>query len=398
MDFSFTKDQDLIRKSVREFFEKECPKDKVRELKTDAKGYDPKVWKKMVRLGFMGLVVPEEYGGTEGEFIDLMIFMEEIGRNIVPSPYFTTVVECSLPVLRYGADAQKAAILPKIVEKGEVWAYAQSEEKADGTAADLLLAARKEGDNYILNGTKLFVPYAHVSKKLLVAARTDGSGADKSGITLFYLDTKTKGIDIEVMPTTARDMRCQVTFNGVAVPEENILGQLHQGWEIVDYIAQTAALLKAAEMSGGAQAGLGLTVKYVKERKQFDKPIGAFQAIQHKLVEIFTDVEGLKLLVYEAAWRTNGNHPSRRLNAMAKIKANSVYHNVGYFGIFLHGAIGWTEEMDIGLYHIRSRANIADAGGSDIHYDALAEGLRRHRPVFREIYPQIDNQGATHVL
>lgn len=389
MDFSFTKDQGLIRKSVREFFEKECPKDKVRELKTDPKGYDPKTWKKMVKLGFMGMLVPEEYGGTEGEFIELMIFMEEMGKNIVPSPYFTTVVCCSLPVLQFGSEQQKEAILPRIVEKGQIWSYAQTEEKADGTAADIDLSASRQGDNYILNGTKLFVPYAHVSDKILVVARTDRSGDDENGITLFYMDTKSDGIEIEVMPTTARDMRCQVKFDQVEVPAENILGELNKGWTIVDYIAQNAAVLKAAEMAGGAQAGLDLTVKYVKERKQFDKPIGSLQAIQHKLVELFTDVEGLKLLVYEAAWRINESNPSRRLNSTVKIKANSVYHNIGYFGVFLHGAIGWTEEMDIGLYHIRSRANISDAGGSDFHYELLGNELENHQPAFYEIYRSV---------
>jgi alkylation response protein AidB-like acyl-CoA dehydrogenase len=388
MDFSFTKDQDLIRKSVREFLGKECPKEKVRELKTAPKGYDPKAWKKMVKLGFMGLVVPEEYGGTEGEFIDLMIFMEEMGRNIFPSSYFTTVVGCSLPVLQFGTKAQKEAILPKIVEKGEIWSYAQDEERADGTATDIKLTASREGDHYILNGTKLFVPYANVAKKILVTARTDRSGTDEEGITLFYLDTKSNGIEIEVMPTTARDMRCQVKFNQVKVPAENILGECHKGWDIVYYISQNAAVLKAAEMSGGARAGLDLTVNYVKDRKQFNKPIGSLQAIQHKLVEMFTDVEGLKFLVYQAAWRINSHNPSSRLNSMVKIKANTVYHNIGYFGIFLHGAIGWTEEMDIGLYHIRSRANISDAGGTDFHYDLLANGLADHKPAFLEIYPQ----------
>ncbi len=389
MDFAFTRGQELIRKSVREFFEKECPKDKVRELKEDAKGYDAKMWNKMTRLGFMGLVVPEEYGGTGGEFIDLMIFMEETGRIIVPSPFYASVVLCSLPILRYGREEQKQKILPGLVEKGEIWTYAQSEEKADGTTADIQLAASSAGDEYILNGTKLFVPYANVAHKLLVVARTNKTEISTDGITLFYLDMKSQGLDVEIMPTTARDMRCQLKFDNVKVPAKNILGELHKGWNVVDYILQNAAVLKAAEMSGGAQAALDLTVKYTQERKQFKKAIGSLQAIQHKLVEMLTDIEGLKFLVQQAAWRISNGDPSRKLNSMVKIKANTVYHNMGYFGIFFHGAIGWTEEMDVGLYHIRSRANISDGGETDFHYNLLADELGNQQPTFHEIYPSI---------
>ena len=387
MDFAFTQDQELIRKSVREFFEKECPKDKVRELKDSPVGFDKKMWKKMVNLGFMGLVIPEEFGGTEGEFIDLMIFMEEMGRNIVPSPFFTSVVQCSLPFLEFGTDGQKADILPRMVEKGEIWSYAQTEAVADDSAEDIKLTATLDGNDYILNGTKLFVSYANTANMLLVAARTSQSDNPEEGITLFYLDAKSTGVDIEVIPTIARDMRCQVRFDQVKVSQDNILGKLNRGWDIIDYMQQNAAVLKAAEMAGGVQAGLELTVKYTKERHQFSKPIGSLQAIQHKLVELMTDVEGLQFLVYQAAWNISIGEPSRKLNAMAKIKANTVYHNMGYFGIFFHGAIGWTEEMDIGLYHIRTRANIADGGDTDFHYDHLAEELENHPPRFKEVYP-----------
>jgi len=386
MDFAFTQDQELIRKSVRAFFEKECPKDKVRELKESTLGFDKKMWKKMVNLGFMGLVVPEEFGGTEGEFIDLVVFMEEMGRNIVPSPFFTSIVQCSLPILRFGSDVQKEEILPRIVEKGEIWSYAQTEAAADDSAADIKLTALMEGSEYVLNGTKLFVSYANAADKLLVAARTGQSENPEEGITLFYLDAKTQGIQIEIIPTIARDMRCQVRFDQVKVPVENMLGELNQGWEVIDDMLQNAAVLKAAEMSGGAQAGLDLTVKYTGERHQFKKPIGSLQAIQHKLVELMTDVEGLQFLVYQAAWKINIGESSRKLNAMAKIKANTVYHNMGYFGIFFHGAIGWTEEMDIGLYHIRSRANIVDGGDTDTHFEQLADELEKQQPRFKEIY------------
>ena len=177
MDLGFSKDQVLIRKSAREFFQKECSKEKVRELKRDEKGYDPGMWKKMVNLGFIGLVIPEEYHGTEGDFIELMILMEEIGRNIVPSPFFTTVCQCAPAIQKYGTDAQKKRILPRIAEKGAIWSYAINEEEADYRASDIQLGAIAEGDGFVLNGTKLFVPYAKAANQLLVVGRTDPSSS-----------------------------------------------------------------------------------------------------------------------------------------------------------------------------------------------------------------------------
>ncbi|MBW1828934.1 MAG: acyl-CoA/acyl-ACP dehydrogenase, partial [Deltaproteobacteria bacterium] len=173
MDFSFTKDQEMIRSSVREFLKKECPKDKIRELKGGEKGFDPKVWKKMVRLGFLGLVIPEEYGGTEGDIFDLVIFMEEAGRNILPAPYFSTVCLCSMALLEYGTDEQKKKYLPKIVNKGAIWSLAIKEASDSYDMEDIRLRADLQGGGYVLNGEKLFVPYANSADYLLVVARTD---------------------------------------------------------------------------------------------------------------------------------------------------------------------------------------------------------------------------------
>jgi len=196
MDFELAKDQEMIKKSAREFFEKECPKEKVRELKEDPIGYDPGMWKKMVKLGFPGLAIPEEYRGTEGEFLDLMILMEEIGRNIVPSPFYSTVVLCSIPMVEFGTEKQKKKFLPGIAEKGSVWAFAHTEQMADYKASDIRLSAKRKGDGFTLDGTKLFVPYANSADNFLVTARTTESENPEEGVTLFLVDAKSEGINI----------------------------------------------------------------------------------------------------------------------------------------------------------------------------------------------------------
>ena len=382
MDFGFTKDQDLIRKSAREFFEKECPKEKVRELKTDKKGYDPKMWKKLAGLGYLGLVISEEYGGAEGEYLDLMIFMEEIGKNIVPFPFFTTVCQCAPALEQFGSKAQKKAYLPKIAEKGDIWSYALNEDKADYSAEDIQLSATADSDGYVLNGTKLFVPYANSAKQLLVVARTKKTDNLQEGVTVFIVDAKSAGIEIEEIPTAARDMKCEVRLNNVKVAADNVLGEVDKGWEIVDYVLQFGSVLKAAEMSGGTQSALEIATKYAKERYQFGKPIGSFQSLQHLLVNMLTEVDGLKNLVYEAAWKMSEGTPDRMLNSMVKVKANNAYHQVCYNAVYIHGAIGWTEEMDISLYLLRAKANENDCGGTDMHKELIAVQLEDYEPDF----------------
>jgi alkylation response protein AidB-like acyl-CoA dehydrogenase len=386
MDYSLSNDQEMIKKAAKEFFEKECPKEKVRELKEDPKGFDPKMWKKMVELGYVGLIIPEQFGGTEGDFVELAVFAEEMGRNIAPSPFYSTGVLCAMPLIEFGTEEQQKKYLPRIAEKGDIWSFAQTEQKGDYEADDIKMKAVAEGEEFVLNGTKLFVPFATSAKTFLVVARTADGNDPQQGVSLFIVDAKSAGISIELMPTAARDCRCEVQFADVKVPKENLLGDLNDGWKIVDTILQYGAVAKAAEMSGGAQQALTIAVDYARERKQFGKSIGSFQAIQHTLVDLLTHVDGLKYLVYEAAWKISQGTPSKMLNSMVKAKANVVYHQVGYHGMVTHGAIGWTEEMDIGLYHLRTKVNQFDGGGTDLHLERIAGELENMEPDYMKLY------------
>jgi alkylation response protein AidB-like acyl-CoA dehydrogenase len=388
MDFAFSKDQELIRSSVREFLKKEFPKDLIRELRGNEKGYDPKVWKKMVKLGFQGLVIPEEYGGTEGEFYDLVVFMEEAGRNILPAPFFSTVCICSMALLEFGTDEQKKKYLPKIANKGTIWSLALKEESDSYEAGDIRLRADLKGDAYVLNGKKLFVPYANSADHLLVVARTGDNQTGETGITLFIVDSKSGGLETEIIPTVSHDTRCEVRFKDVTVPKENILGEPDRGWEIVDYVLKVGALLKSAEISGSAQAVVDIATNYARERVQFDKPIGSFQVIQHRLVDHLCEIDGLKNLVYEGAESINSGNPSKRLCSMAKLKANKVHHQVCHEGVIIHGAIGWTEEMDIGQYHLQTKAFENDCGTSEVHVERIAQEFEEnYEPEFLSIEP-----------
>jgi alkylation response protein AidB-like acyl-CoA dehydrogenase len=382
MDFAFTKEQTLIRNSASEFFKKESPPDRVRAMKHDPKGYDPKLWKKIAELGFTGMNIPETHGGSGGSFLDLMVIMEEIGRYLVPGPFFSTVALCAMPLLEFGNRDQKEQFLPQIAEKNRIWSFALLEDSANYEPSDVNLKVEMKGEQFILTGKKLFVPFADTADWFLVFGRTEPVNTDENGITAFIVDAKSAGITVEVMPTIARDKKCEVIFHDVAVPGKNILGSMGRGWEIVEFVLEKASVLKSAEMLGGAQAVFEMALTYVKGRVQFGKTIGSFQAVQHRLVDMSMELDSLRFLVYEAAWKIADHIGCRQLCSMVKAKANEVYHRVCVDGTYLHGASGFTEEMDVGLFYIRSKAHEFDLGGTAFHRDRIAEELEKHEPAY----------------
>jgi len=375
VDFSFSEEQEMLRTLARDFLTRECPKAKVRELEKDEKGYDPQMWRNMAELGWMGLVFPEEYEGTNASFMELAVLMEEMGRNILPGPFFSTVVLSALPILEYGTSEQKAKFLPQIAKGEAIWALALTESSGSYKASEIKLRASLEGDDYILEGDKLFVSDAHIAVYLLVVARTGEGKGPEEGITLFIVDAKDPAVGVEVIPTIAGDRQCRVSFNRVRASKNDILGDVGQGWNIVDFILQRAAILKCAEISGSCQAVLDMTSAYAKERVQFDRPIGSFQAVQHKLADMVIDVEGIHYLLYQAAWGIGVGSPSRLQISIAKAKASEAYQRICIDGITTHGAIGFTLDHDIGLYYRRVRAAEFAAGDTDSHRERIAVEL-----------------------
>jgi len=375
MDFGFSEQQEMLRTMARDFLTKECPKAKVRELDKDESGYSPQIWKNMAELGWQGLVFPEEYGGTEANFIDLVVLMEEMGRNITPGPFFPTVALCALPILEFGTEEQKTQYLPDIASGKAIWTLAFTEPSASYKPAELNLSATSEGDSYALNGEKIFVADAHIANYLLVVARTAKSKNPEDGITLFIVDVKAPGLKLEKIHTIAGDRQFQVIFNKVKVPKANILGTVNKGWNIVNFILQRAAVLKCAEISGACQAVLDMTSAYAKERIQFDRPIGSFQAVQHKLADMLIDVEGIQYLLYQAACGIADGEPSQLQISIAKAKASEAYQNICIDGITAHGAIGFTYDHDIGFYYRRVRAAEFAAGNVDLHKELIAAEL-----------------------
>ena len=373
MDFDFNEVQEMLRKDARRFLTEKCPKAYVRKMEEDEKGFAPELWKEMAGLGWMGLVFPEKYGGLGMTFLELAVLLEEMGRACLPGPYFSTVFLGGLPILEAGTEEQKQEFLPKIASGEIIVTTALTEPSGVYDPSGIETKATAQGDKYIIDGTKLFVTDAHVANYMIVAART--APGKSEGISLFLVDAKSPGIKYTMLKTIASDKQCEVVFNKVAVPKKNLLGKLNQGWPLVERLMLLAAAGKCAEMVGGAQQVLEMTVEYAKQRVQFGKPIGAFQAVQHHCANMATDVEGSRFITYEAAWMLSQNMPCAKEVSMAKAWVSDAYRRVVSLGHQVHGGIGFTKDHDMQLYFRRAKAAEVLFGDSDYHREKVAQAL-----------------------
>ena len=373
MDLRLNEDQELIKRTARDFLKSECPMDLIRDLENHPKGYPEDLWHKMAEMGLMGVAFPEEYGGTGQGFLELCVLIEEQGRACLPSPFFSTVVLCGLPIARFGTEAQKREYLGAIVSGSRILAYAEAEPGGSWDASRIELAATSAGNGYVLEGKKLFVPYAHVADDFLVATRTGGSGA--TGITLLLVDAKSPGITCKPLQTIGGNRQHEVSFHRVAVPEGQVLGQRDRGDEIHRAIHQWGAAAKCAEMVGGAQRVLEMSVAYAHDRVQFGRPIGTFQAIQHHCANMAVDVDGSRFIAYEAIWRLSEGLDAAAEVAMAKAWVSDAYQRVCTLAHQIHGAIGFTKEHAMQIYFRHAKASELAFGDGDYHREQVARKL-----------------------
>jgi alkylation response protein AidB-like acyl-CoA dehydrogenase len=376
MDLLLSEEEEMLKKAARDFLTDKCPKTLVKELEQDEKGYSPQLWQEMAELGWMGLAFPEKYGGSGMKFLDLSIVLEEMGRACLPGPFFSTVVLGGLPILDFGSEKQKQEYLPKIAEGKAILALALTEPSGRYDGAAIKVKAVADGDDYVISGTKLFVSDAHIADYLLCVARTDEQAEPEEGITVFIVDGKSPGIGYAVLKTIASDKLCEVVFDQVRVPKGNILGRPNQGWSEVQRIMERAAVAKCCEMVGGMQQVLEMTVDYAKERKQYDRPIGSFQVIQHYCAHMATDVDGSRFCTYQAAWMVSEGLPCAKEVAVAKAWAGDAYKRVLALAHQIHGAIGATMDHDLHFYTTRAAAAAATFGDADFYREIVARESR----------------------
>jgi alkylation response protein AidB-like acyl-CoA dehydrogenase len=354
MDFELTESQKILKKTARDFLEAECPSKLVREMELDERGYSPQLQHKLADLGWLGLIFPEKYGGMGGDFIDLMVILEEMGRALLPGPFFSTVVLGGLPILEIGSEEQKQKFLPGIA-KGEVNLTMALNEPNSGYEADSIkVKAIRDNNQYVISGTKLFVPYANVADFLICVARTKEEAQKGMGASLFIVDNKIPGITCNVLKAIAMDKKCEVVFENARVPGENILGELDRGWAPLEKSLQKATLALCAEMIGGMQKVLEMTIDYAKQRILFGRPIGSFQIIQSHCVRMLGLVEDSRLLTYEAGWKLSQGLPCNKEVSMAKAQTSEAYQIVTTLGHGIHGGTAYCVDFDMNLYYRRA--------------------------------------------
>ena len=378
MDLDFSQEQVMFRTTCRDFLSKECPSTLVQELERSEEGYSPELWRKIADLGWLGLTFPERYGGLGGDSLDLAILYDEMGRANFPSPHLATVVLGGHTILECGSEEQKQELLPKIACGELLLSLAFTEPGFGYEPMAIATKAAAQGEEFVLNGTKLFVPNANVADYLICVARTGDGGKTEEGITLFLVDAHAPGIictPLKTISEIGHEKQCEVIFQDVRVPKENILGELGQGWAPLVKILNQATVAVCAEMVGGAQAVLEMSVEYSKERVAFGRPIGSFQALQHKMADMLVEVDGAWLLTYQAACMISEQIPCAKQVAMAKAWTSNAYRRVTAEAIQIHGAYGFCNEVDTTLYYRRAKAGEFALGDPRFHRNLVASEM-----------------------
>lgn len=369
MDFGFNPEQEMLRASVRKLLDAECPANLARAMMDDATARPPALWRSLAELGLLGILVPLEHGGQGGSFLDLTVVLEEAGKSLVPGPFLATTVLGGLAIARAGTPEQCATLLPPLARGERVATLAVTTDHRGG-ADPVVAIAERTADGFRLRGDVAFALDAHVADTLVVPAH------DAGGVTLFALDRVTAGVAVTEHRTVDMTRRLASIVIDAQVPATSVLGSRGAGAPVVATALRHARAALAIEAVGVAQRALDLSVAYANERQQFGRPIGSFQAVKHKCVDMMVGVETARSLAYYAAWAVTENAADvDQAVAMAKSYAGDVATTVTSEAIQVHGGIGFTWEHDIHLYHRRALAIAATFGGGIDHRDAVADAL-----------------------
>ncbi len=375
MDLGLTEIQQMLKTSAQDFLARECPLTLVREMEEDSRGFTDELWRQMVGLGWTGVAFPEQYGGTGGNFADLGMLLEEIGRSLAPSPFFSTVVLGGMTVFDGGSDAQKDELISRICAGTIIMTMAVAEAGAAYEPWDIQAIASQQGGGYEITGTKLFVPDAAAADVILVATRTSAGSDTADGISLFLVPAGTDGLTITPMQSVGNERVFEVSLDKVNVSADSAIGAVGEAWLIIDRAIMRATAAQCIEMLGGSEAVLDMTVEYAKGRTQFGRAIGTFQAVQHHCARMATDVEGSKNIAYQAVWRLSEGLPAQKEVAMAKAWIGPAYRRVCGTAHQCHGAIGFTKEHDLQLYTRRAKVHELTYGDANHHKEIVLQHL-----------------------
>ncbi len=374
MDVLLTEEERMIKNSAREFFEAQCPPSLAREMEKDPLGYPPGLWKQLAELGWLGLALPERYGGQGLPLTYLGLLFEEAGRAIAPVPLLSTLVP-ALTIADHGSEEQRQDILPRVIKGDLVLTWALLEHDPRGVPESIKTEAVQEGDGFVISGVKKFVENVEAAGLCLVACRTAPASAADEGISLFLVDPHVPGISTTPLTTIARDKQSHVTFQQVRVPRSALVGELHRGWPIAQQLVERATALLCAQMVGAARMQAEMAIEYAKHRVAFGRPIGAFQSIAHACADMIIWIDGGGLLTYEALWRMDHGLPASIEVSQAKAFCNDKCMAVGRMANQIHGGIAFMREFNLNLWFRRIAAMTMKLGTSFEHRARVAAAL-----------------------
>jgi alkylation response protein AidB-like acyl-CoA dehydrogenase len=375
MEFSLREETKMLKSNAEKFMKEKSPSSFVKNILKEEKGFSPALWKEMADLGWLGLIHGEAYGGSGGDFFDLFVLFEEMGKAVLPSPFFCSAVFAGLLIQVAGDDRLRKEYLPGILQGKRILTVGLRNEQGVYDYPDPDLVAQETGKgSYRIKGTRLLVPYAHVADEILVCARLR-KGSRSFGPTLFK--TKNKGPGVQVVPlnTLTGEKQFAVTYTDFAAAPQDLVGSPGKGAEYVEKIMPRLITLKCGEMVGGLSKVVDMTVDYVKQRVQFGKPLGTLQVVQHTCADMTTFLDTARLIAYQAASLISAGLPCAKEVAMAKAWCSDVYKRGTQMAHQMHGGIGFTEEHDLHLYYKHAKAAELEFGDSWHHRQKVAEEM-----------------------
>lgn len=374
MKLVLTEEEQFLKDTAKNFADERCPVTHFRSLRdnNDPILWDKNIWSEMTKLGWPGILIPEEYGGSNFGVTGIGVILNECGKTLTPSPLFATGVLGAYSISNFGNEKQKQKYLPKIVN-GELTTALAVDESSHHNPSETQMIAKKDGSDFIINGKKTFVVDGSSADLIILLARTSGSKGDITGLTLFLIDGAST--EMERVKLDMADSRnyANINFNNLKVSSSNVLGDMETGGEIVEDILDIGRIAMASEMLGNSEAAFEATLNYLKQRKQFGVLIGSFQALQHRAAEMFCEIELTKSSVMAAMKSADeGSNDLQRLSSLAKTIAGETLHLVSNEAVQMHGGIGVTDEYDVGFFLKRSRVAEQIFGSAKYHTERYA--------------------------
>ena len=364
----------MLQESADSFLEKEFPVAVLRELEASETGFSQALWERIAQLGWLGLALPEQYGGEGLSLVDLAVLVEEMGKAAFLAPFQCTITQGALPILWFGSDQQKQRLLPAVAQGQAIMSAAVLEEDGVLTPFSPLRAqARKRGSSYVLSGTKLMVEYAHVADYLLCLIGTGVAG--REGATMFLVPRDTPGLVCAQLKATGGDRLCEVVLSDLEVEADAVIGAVGGGWQVLEKMLDAAAALQCVETAGLTSKALEMTLGYIKTRQVFGRPLGQFQVPQHHTVNAHMACLATRLTAYEAVWTIVQGLPARKQVAVAKLVASDSATEVGMIAHKLHGGIGITDEYDLHFFTRRAKGNEFKFGMPREHLEVVATSM-----------------------